>query len=203
MDNTSCGESRELVITLIRRKLRIVDFGQAEIGLAEPNPVADDNPIPHAQLSQIESALVSKKNELLDELLKRALEQNPDLASQLNILGAQERTVNMMKIEELAAQGRKLMEHWKEERKRERHIRYDDARNINALLGLRRSAIYQSSPRQEKIQMEIDQYYAKYNIEPPKELLKELAKLKRAKELYLKRVKRYPDGRIIRPRLAG
>lgn len=157
----------------------------------------------HIVTSNTDYQLQLRKKELMDELMRRALEQNPDIASQLSEIQSDEQRVwenqRQMDIE--------AYHRWKdaqdEKRRSERHIRYDDKRNINALLGLRRSFLYQSQPRMGKIQMELDRYYSKYGIEPPKELLDELAKLKHAKELYLKRVKRDAEGRVIRQRYAG
>lgn len=155
------------------------------------------------EIANLDSRLRTHKSDLMTELMRRALEQNPDLARELEAVQRGEAVVREVRMrDEIEAYHR-----WKkkidDERKAQRHIRYDDARNINALTGLRRSATYQGLPRQGKIEMEIDKYYNKYGIEPPPELLKELAKLRHAKELYLKRVKRDANGRIIRTRMAG
>jgi hypothetical protein len=188
-------EDEKLAKTGIRRILTIsLACSASGTGVAKEIDVS---------LSGMECALSHKRDELMGELMRRALEQNPDLARQLKLVGAQQEAVGDMRMEQQAARGRELIAKWKEQRKRERHIRYNDARNINALTGLRRSAIYQGAPRQRKIELELENYYSKYGIEPPPELLKELAKLRRAKELYLKRVKRDAQGRIIRTRMAG
>jgi len=157
----------------------------------------------HIVTSNTDYQLQLKKKELMDELMRRALEQNPDITAQLSEIQSEERRIHDIQCKMDIEAYHRWKEEQDEKRKKERHIRYDDKRNINALLGLRRSFIYQSQSRMGKIQMELDKYYSKYNIEPPKELLDELAKLKHAKELYLKRVKRDAEGRIIRQRYAG
>ena len=154
-------------------------------------------------VAELDASLRERHGELLDELLRRAILQNPDLAAEIKRVEASQDAVRSARVKERI----EAYESWKNEqleaRRRERKIRYDDKRNRNALTGIRRSIAYKTAPRMEKIQMELDDYYAKYGIEPPDELMKELAKLKHAKELYLKRIKRDEYGRIVRPRMAG
>ena len=154
-------------------------------------------------VAELDSGLRSRKEDLMSELMRRALEQNPDIARELEMVEHGQDVVRSMRMEEQASAYRDWKRKVDEERSAQRHIKYNDSRNINALTGLRRSAMYQMSTRQRKIELELELYYGKYDVEPPPELLKELAKLRRAKELYLKRVKRDKYGRIIRPRMAG
>lgn len=182
-------------ITGIRRKLRIVE---SACGLP---PSRSTGLLDSVQAS--ESELNRRKIELVGELMRRAMEQNPELAAEYRRLTEQQERAKEIRAQADIEQFRSWQRLQFEKRKAERHVRYDDKRNINALTGLRRSYDYKYAPRAEKIQMEIDRYYARYGIEPPRKLLEELSKLKRAKELYLKRIRRYDDGRIIRPRYAG
>ena len=157
----------------------------------------------HITTSDLDHQLSQRHDELMAELVRRALEQNPDLANELKEVESGQERVKEIQRRDMVDAYREWQKKQFEERKANRHIRYDDSRNINALLGLRRSSEYKIATRQGKIELELERYYYKYNQEPPPEMLKELAKLRRAKELYLKRVKRDADGRIIRPRMAG
>lgn len=154
-------------------------------------------------VAELDASLRERHGELLDELMRRALLQNPDLVAEIKRVEASRDAVRSARVKERI----EAYERWKNEqleaRCKERKIRYDDKRNRNALTGIRRSIAYKTAPRMEKIQMELDDYYSKYGIEPPEELMKELAKLKHAKELYLKRIKRDQFGRVIRQRYAG
>lgn len=154
-------------------------------------------------VAELDASLRERHGELLDELMRRALLQNPDLVAEIKRVEASQDAVRSARVKEHI----EAYERWKNEqleaRRKERKIRYDDKRNRNALTGIRRSIAYKTAPRMEKIQMELDDYYSKYGIEPPEELMKELAKLKHAKELYLKRIKRDQFGRVIRQRYAG
>jgi hypothetical protein len=114
----------------------------------------------------------------MEELMKRALEQNPDLARQLEIVKQQqERVKEMRRAEEI-----NLYHEWLEKRRQEhianRKIKYDDKRNYNALNAIRRDSVYKSMTRFGQIQMELDRYWNPRGLEPPQELLEEYRKLK-------------------------
>lgn len=106
------------------------------------------------------------------------MRDNPQLNDALCRIEAEEKALIMMKIEEQATMYREWKEKKLEERKAERHIRYDDRRNVNALTAIRRKTEYKSMTRLGQIQMELDRYWNPRGLEPPQELLEEYRKLK-------------------------
>lgn len=125
-------------------------------------------------ITNADDALRKKHAALMDELMKRALEQNPDLARQLEIVKAeQERVKDLRRAEEIS-----VYHEWLEKRRAEhvanRKIRYDDKRNYNALNAIRRDTCYKSMPREQQIQTELDRYWNPRGLQPPKELMDEL-----------------------------
>ena len=119
------------------------------------------------------ASLRERKSALMDELLRRAMAQNPDIASELI-------AVKTRQTQLIEADLHRRVEHWNRicedaHRKRvaERHIRYDDRRNINKLSGIRRSCDYKYGTRLEQIEMEISEYYEPYHQPIPQSLIDE------------------------------
>lgn len=120
-------------------------------------------------ISQMDAQLRREKEELMDELLKRALAQNPDIAKALVANEAGQSFVKRKRQEEYIATYEKIEEQRLAEHRANRHIAYDDRRNRNALVGLRRSLEYRHSTRKEQLGLEKSMYYDEYGIIPPVE----------------------------------
>jgi len=130
---------------------------------ADPNRFA-------RSLSDAEHDLKVKKNALIEELMRRALMQNPELARELKVVEEQQETVKDLRQAETIS----LYHEWKEKRDSERianrKIKYDDKRNYNKLNAIRRDSYYKSLPRIEQIEIEIARYWKPYNLPLPPEL---------------------------------
>lgn len=128
-------------------------------------------------LAEADADLRERHDSLMAELMRRAMEQNPELARQIEETTRQQETVRDLRRAEVVRMYREMQERERLERIANRKIRYDDSRNVNALKGLRRSCDYKSASRAEQIRMEIDGYYTPHGVEPPKELLAELSRI--------------------------
>ena len=129
-------------------------------------------------ISNADDALRKQHASLMDELMKRALEQNPELARQLEIVKQQQERVKEMRRAEEIKVYHEWLEKQRQERIANRKIRYDDKRNYNALNAIRRDSYYKSMTRLGQIQMELDRYWNPRGLEPPAELIEEYRKLK-------------------------
>lgn len=128
-------------------------------------------------LANAEHDLKSKKDALMDELMRRALSQNPELAQALKQVEAQQEQVrDMRRAEEIS-----LYHDWQAKRDAERianrHRRYNDKLNKNLLSAVRRDWAYKHGTRLEQIDMEIARYYKPMSLLVPDELLAERTKL--------------------------
>ena len=129
-------------------------------------------------LSDAEHALKDEKDSLIEELLRRALAQNPDLASRLSEVNARtEQVRDMRRAEEIS-----LYRDWKrrqdEQRIANRKCRYDDRRNYNKLNAIRRDSVYKSATRLEQLEMEVRRYWGPMGLDMPEELASELERLR-------------------------
>lgn len=122
--------------------------------------------------------LKDKKDALMEELMRRALMQNPDLAEQLQEVKRQQERVDDMRRAETINLYHDMLEKKRAEHVANRKIKYDDKRNYNALNAIRRDSYYKSLPRLEQIQQELDRYWNPRELEPPKELMEEYERLK-------------------------
>lgn len=128
-------------------------------------------------LSNAEHDLKSKKDALMEELMRLALAQNPELANELKKVEEQQEIVkDMRRAEEIS-----LYHEWQAKRDAERianrKIRYDDKRNYNKLNAIRRDSVYKNAPRLEQIEMEIRDYWKPYGLPLPPELSDERNRL--------------------------
>ena len=128
-------------------------------------------------LSEADADLRERQEALMAELMRRAVEQNPELARQLEEVKREQETVRDLQRAEVVRKWREMQERERQERIANRKIRYNDRKNVNALKALRRTCDYKSADRATQIRMELDEYYAKHEAEPPKELLEELERL--------------------------
>lgn len=121
-------------------------------------------------LADAECDLRDKKDALMEELMRRALAQNPDLAKELREVEEQSETVKSIRVAERV----KKFKEWEAKRQEEhiatRKIRYDDKRNYNKLNAIRRDPYYKSLSRLEQIEYEIAEYWGPYNLPLPQEL---------------------------------
>ena len=129
-------------------------------------------------LSLAEDRLRGKKDALIEELMRRALAQNPDLAQALDEVDAQrERVKDMRQAEEIA-----LYHDWLAKREAQRianrKLRYDDRRNYNKLNAVRRDCVYKSASRLEQLEMEVRRYWEPMGLDMPEELAAELSSLR-------------------------
>lgn len=128
-------------------------------------------------IANAEHDLKSKKDALMDELMRRALLQNPELARQLEVVKQQQERVEEMRRAETINLYHDMLEKRRQEHVANRKIKYDDKRNYNALNAIRRDSIYKSMTRLEQIQTELDRYWNPRGLEPPKELMEEYERL--------------------------
>ena len=119
------------------------------------------------------ASLRERKSELMDDLIRRAIAQNPDIADKLMEVDERYALLIETDLHRRVARWHRICEENHRRRVAERHIRYDDGRNINKLSGLRRSCVYVNSTRLEQIQMEIDEYYAPYHQPIPRTIMNE------------------------------
>lgn len=130
-------------------------------------------------ISNADASLRKQKDELMSRLMELALQQNPDIARQLEVVEAeQERVRDMRRAEEISLY-HEYLERKHAEHVANRKIRYDDKRNYNALNAIRRDSVYKAKPRVEQIRTELDRYWNPRGLEPPKELMDELRRLER------------------------
>lgn len=115
---------------------------------------------------------------LVSELMRRALEQNPELAEQLRKVEAQQERVREMRQSEEISQYRAWKKRLDDARVASRKRAYDDRRNVNKLNAIRRDPYHRSLPRLEQIEREIERYWRPYGLDVPKELIDELSELR-------------------------
>lgn len=121
-------------------------------------------------LADAECDLRDKKDALMEELMRRALAQNPDLAKELQEVESQSETVKSLRVAERVKKFREWETKRQEEHIATRKIRYDDKRNYNKLNAVRRDPYYKSLSRLEQIEYEIAEYWGPYNLPLPPEL---------------------------------
>lgn len=132
-------------------------------------------------MADAEADLKEEHEALMNELLRLAIAQNPELAKRIESIRTQQEHIRDLRRADAIRIYKEKSEREEEERKAQRKISYDDGRNYNKLNAIRRDPYYKSIPRLEQIQMELDEYWNPYGIEPPKELMRSYKRLKARK----------------------
>lgn len=117
------------------------------------------------ELARLESNLQQKEKQLMDELLRRAIAQNPDLAQALVQLKGQQESAKEDSLHERIKVFKEWQQPFIDEHIANRHIKYDDKVNRNKLQAIRRWNKHLTT--KELHIKEYEEYYKPYGIEPP------------------------------------